>query len=340
MHAHPFKRRALAALPAASAFLVAVAMVLAAELSGEREIIFPEAAAIAAGALLSPRLAWRADKPRILFSIGVCASAGVLIVQWANVPLGWQLALAFAVGQAVFLFSGTTFAPLISAVALPVLLGTRSLVYPLSAIALTALVLLLRTALERAGLRAKEPFRPLAPRGETFAFAAVRILFAGVLCLAAVDAGARFIVCPPLLVAFTEFSRPGSRPMAHPLRAVLLLAACAAAGSLCRLLLCVAAGLPLTLAAAAAALSVGALFALSRTILPPAAALALLAMLIPAEELALYPFAISAGAALFAAFSLLLPGVPSTRRAFMRERLSAVCPGRETRQGVPAREGR
>lgn len=318
MHAKICKGNALAALPALAAFFIAVLMVGAAELSGEREIVFPEAAAIAAGALLSPRLAWRADKPRILFAIGLCAAAGVLIVQWVNLPLGWQLALAFAAGQGVYLFTRTTFAPLISAAALPVLLGTRSLVYPFAAIALTALILLARLAFERAGLRRADRFVPLSLRGEDFARAAVRVLYAGLLCLAAAGAGARFVVCPPLLVAFTEFSRPGSGAMERPLRSVFLLAACAGAGALCRLLLCTAWGLPLTLAAACSALAVYALFRLSGMILPPAAALALLATLIPAEELSLYPFFILAGAALFAAFSLLQPGVAPSRHARLR----------------------
>ena len=140
-----------AVLPSAFFLLTAAVMVGAAEILGEKEIIFPEAGAIALGALAAPRLAWRTDKRSVFFLIGICACAGVLIVLYLPLPLAWQLIAAYLFGQAVLLASRTTFAPLISAAVLPVLLQTRSPVYLAAALALTALVLLLRSALEGAG---------------------------------------------------------------------------------------------------------------------------------------------------------------------------------------------
>ena len=121
--ANPIKR----ALPALCFLLVMTLMVGAAELFHEREIIFPEAAAIALGALVSPKFAWNTKKSAIFFLIMGCAALGMAIVL-LPLPIPAALILAYLTGQIVLLVSGTSFAPLMSAVVLPVLLqGTTPL---------------------------------------------------------------------------------------------------------------------------------------------------------------------------------------------------------------------
>lgn len=316
MDRRPGAERALrAALPAAAFLLVPVLMSAAAELTGEREIIFPEATAIALGALAAPHLAWRTDKLSIFLLIGICAAAGMLIVRFVPLALEWQLALAYLLGQLMLLCSRTSFAPLISAIVLPVLLQTRSPIYLAAAIVLTASVLLVRAAFERAGIRPREQFSPLSPGKEDCTALAARTLFASLVCIAAVRSGFLLLACPPLLVAFTEFTRPGSRAMRTPVRTAALLTACAAAGALCRMLVCETLSLPLALAAAPSAACVLALAQWQKLMLPPAAAMAVLAMLVLPAQLPLYPLQAACGAALYAAFAKLYAlrtaGVPS-----------------------------
>ena len=86
-------------LPCALFLVVITGMTGAAELFREREILFPEAAAIALGALAPPRLAWRTDKAGILVTIALCACIGVVIVRFLPLPLAWQLAAAYLAGQ-------------------------------------------------------------------------------------------------------------------------------------------------------------------------------------------------------------------------------------------------
>ncbi len=90
-------------LPCALFLVVISGMTGAAELFREREILFPEAAAIALGALAAPRLAWRTDKAGILVTIALCACIGVVIVRFLPLPLAWQLAAAYLAGQLVLL---------------------------------------------------------------------------------------------------------------------------------------------------------------------------------------------------------------------------------------------
>jgi len=87
--------------------LIVAAMVGAAELLQENEIIFPEITAIAVGALMAPKLAWRTNRIRILILIMICAVLGVGIVLFLPVALWIKIAVAYAVSEVIFLCSGT-----------------------------------------------------------------------------------------------------------------------------------------------------------------------------------------------------------------------------------------
>ena len=103
---------------------IVTVMTAAACLLNNKEIIFPEIAAIAAGGLMAPNLAWNMDKKRILLFILLCAVLGVGIVILIPLPLWAQMSLAFLLAQILYLCSGTTFAPMLSAAVLPVMLQT------------------------------------------------------------------------------------------------------------------------------------------------------------------------------------------------------------------------
>ena len=90
-------------LPCALFLVVITGMTGATELFREREILFPEAAAITLGALAAPRLVWKTDKTGIHVTIALCACIGVVIVRFLPLPLAWQLAAAYLAGQLVLL---------------------------------------------------------------------------------------------------------------------------------------------------------------------------------------------------------------------------------------------
>lgn len=143
---------------------VVVLMVGSSELSGQREIIFPEVTAIAVGLFLAPKQSWQVSKPRIFWLITLCAWAGLFISLWMPGPLWGKLWAAFFFCQLVLLVSRTSFAPLISAGVLPVMLESKSMVYPIAAMALTGLLVLLRLALEQGGQKKKPPLPPCPRR--------------------------------------------------------------------------------------------------------------------------------------------------------------------------------
>lgn len=285
-------------LPGVLTAAVITLMIGAAEVLGEREIIFPEIAAIAVGMLLVPHRPWQTSRMRVLVLISLSAVVGLAVSVLLPLPLWEKMCVAFLLAQVLLIFGGTSFAPLISAAVLPVMLGTDSLVYLIAAVSLTALILLVNYILERLGLRRAESYRPVPPpEGRAWGRVLLRCALGCVCIAAAVSLHAKYMVAPPMLVAFTEFMNPVSRAKAQPVKAVFLVALCAAAGALSRLALTAALGLPLTVSALAAAVLLLWILREFGLYLPPAAALAVLAMLIPEADLLVYPIEILFGVA-------------------------------------------
>ena len=301
-------------LPGVLTVTVIAVMIAASELFGEREIIFPEIAAIAVRMLLALRRPWQTSRARVLVLITLSAVVGLAVSVLLPLPLWEKMCVAFLLAQVLLIFGGTSFAPLISAAVLPVMLGTESLVYLIAAVSLTALVLLVSFVLERLGLRAPEPYRPVhPPEGRGWGRVMLRCLL-GCVCIAlAVTLRLRYMAAPPMLVAFTEFMNPVSRAKEQPVKAVALIALCAAAGAISRLALTVALGLPLTVSAIAAGVILLWLLREFGMLLPPAAALTVLAMLIPQSDLIVYPVEILAGVAVLMGLAKLTDALAEAR---------------------------
>lgn len=287
-------------VPVGMATLIVTLMTAAACLLGNKEIIFPEIAAIAVGGLIAPKMVWNTNKRRILFFITLCAILGVGIVRYVPLPLWVQMTMAFFISQILFIYSGTTFAPMISAIVLPVMLQTETIIYILSAIVLTALILVFRYWLEKTDMTETAVYQKTeAPKKKDYEAVLLRTLIAAVVIFAAVSLDAKFIVAPPLLVAFTEFSKPSCGARKKAVKAVLVTGASSLFGALLRYLLCMRfLTLPLYVAAALTILAVIFLMKKTSMFIPPAGAVSILAMLIPENKVMWFPVQITLGAAI------------------------------------------
>lgn len=294
-------------VPVILTMAVITAMVFFSDLLGEREIIFPEIAAISIGCLLAPRRSWQTDSLHIFILISIGAFLGIGIVRYVPLPFYGQIVLSFILAQLIYLFSRTTFAPMVSAVVLPVILQTTSLVYPAAAMMLTGLILLLRALQLKTGIRPEEEYHPLpAPDAGSVLYMILRIACVAVLARLALHLQWIFMIAPPLLVAFTEFSNPAGRARKKPVSTVFLITLCALAGASARSLLTIRFGLPLWIAALTASALLILLLYIYDLYLPPAGAAAILPMLIPETSLLLYPVQIVLGVSILMGLSILL----------------------------------
>lgn len=278
--------------------LIITFMVGISEILNEREIIFPEIAAIAVGAFIAPKFAWNTNYKRIFILICLSAVIGVMIVKFIPIPIAFQAVIAFALSQIIFINSGTSFAPMISAMVLPVLLQTKSPVYIASAIAFTLLILVIRFIFEKTGISEPVSFKPapLAKRN-TYVVSLMRVIFGGLILAAAIYAAHQFVAAPPFLVAFTEMSKPNSKAVKTPFKVFAIMSVCGITGAAIRYIFTVKLSvLPLALSALLTIIIVLFIMDKAKTFIPPAGAIAILAMLIPADRVLYYPLECIAGA--------------------------------------------
>ncbi len=287
-------------------FVVAV-MVFTAEYADNKEIIFPEITALAVGYMVAKKRSWTVNGKRMLLLITICALLGVGIVRYSNLNIYAEVLLAFTISQILFMYSGTTFAPFVSAIVLPVMMQTTSIVYPIAAFTLTLIIVLFHKLLLWLRIREDQPYNPVMLNSfDDKIDTLLRIICVAILACIAFGTGYRFTIAPPLLVAFTEFSRPRNKTRNKPLKTIFVLTACAVIGASSRYLISLKLNLPLTVGAVAAVTIMLLIVHFTKMYMPPAGAITMLSMIIPEEAIITYPVQIFVGSSLVVIISRLL----------------------------------
>lgn len=283
-------------IPYISTLLLVGLMVGIAELLNEKEIIFPEITALAVGYMVAQKRSWKVNGKRMLLLITICATVGVLIVRYSRLTLFPQMIIAFSFAQILFMFSGTTFAPFVSAIVLPVMMQTKSFIYPISAVILTIFVIGFHKLFLKMKIREDEEYIPVMLNSkDDIIDTALRIVCVAIVGFVAIYFDFKFVIAPPLLVAFTEFSRPRNKVRNKPIKTVLVISGCALVGSFSRYLFTIKLDLPLTISALIATLVMLLILTCTKMYMPPVGAITILSMIIPQNSVITYPLQIFIG---------------------------------------------
>lgn len=280
-------------------FAVIASMTAAADISGEKEIIFPEIAAIAIGAVLPAKQTWNASPVRIFLSITALSWLG-LCISLLSFKLYFSLPLALFCGLAGVLVSHTGFYPQISACVLPVMLGTDSIIYPVSAMLFTLIILIVQKLMIDSGPISKREYLYTPINRERILFFSAQFIIVSLLIVIAVLSKQLFFIAPPLIVAYMELVSPASKVRIKWKTLLLLIAISAFSGSALRFFFSEKLGLPLTLTLLSALIIPVFVMHMTKTFFPPAGAVCALSLLVDSDKLFLYPFDVVAG------FSILL----------------------------------
>ncbi len=294
-------------IPYISALALVAAMMLSAELLKEKEIVFPEITALAVGYMVAKKRSWRVNGRRMLTLITVCAVMGIAIVRYVSLDIFSQVIIAFTIAQILFMYSGTTFAPFVSAIVLPVMMQTTSIVYPIAAFILTLAVILFHKLFLYTGIRVDEEYVPVVLNSfDDKIDTIIRIICVALIGFVAISSGYKFIIAPPLLVAFTEFSRPRNKVRNKPVKTILVITACAFTGALCRYVFSIILNQPLTIAALIASTIMLLILHFTKMYMPPVGAITILSMIIPEESLISYPIQILVGSTIIMMLSRII----------------------------------
>lgn len=281
-------------------------MCFVSELVGDKEVIFPEIAALTVGAWLLPKNPWKTTKLRMIILMTLSAVAGISIVRFVPLEMPFKLIIGFIFTAVCVSLSKTSMTPIISACILPVMMSTTTIVYPISVFIMTIIIALGQVFLEKLGYNASSTaeFNKQLSSFEVFEQWTKRLVLFSAMLILPVMTGEYLFMAPPLIVtfvAFTDYSRPARK---KPLRTIVITVFAAFIGSFGRIL-SEFTPLPLYACALIAMLMLFAVFEVSKEYFPPCGAIALLPLIIGSEKIFIYPIEVSIGCVLFIGISTL-----------------------------------
>ncbi len=287
--------------------MMIAAMVGMAELLGEKEIIFPEMAALTIGMWIIDKRVWRVSRLQLIVLMTWGAVFGVCLVRYSPLPLYINLGFAFLFAAVSLTLSRTTLIPLISACMLPVMLGTVSWVYPLAVLLMSGMVAAGQFCMEKKMLR--QPLADVpANSSRTREFLRWTILLSSFMALAAFPVYASYLFCilPPLIVTYAEFANSKAGFRNRPVQIFLLLVISATLGTFFQAFIHHHLGWPETIVALCDFCCLFLLYELSGKYFAPAGAIALIPMIVPQEQLLWLPLQVAVGAFLLITTAMML----------------------------------
>ena len=300
------KKNLKAYFPFLLSIIVISFMVGLSEAFNQKELIFPEIAALSIGCLITPNQPWKVSKIKLFFSITINAFLGILIVSYIHLPLWLNITLGFIISIVMLCFMKITFYPIISAIILPIILGTTTVVYPIAASTLTGIIIILQLLLEKYMGKEKQhdTIADIHFRADILLWLK-RLLIVSICAVICTRLDLIFLIAPPLIVAFTELSSPHSKARNKPVKTVLFVCSGAIVGSLTRYYLSIKLSLPLYICTIIIFIALFFVAKKTNIYFPPAGAIATLSMLVDNSVVLIYPCEIIIGFSALTLFSLL-----------------------------------
>lgn len=286
--------------------VAAVLMVITSCVFGDKEIIFPEIVALLIGLWVSEKQPWIVGKTTIVISMSLSSIIGILITNYIQIHLLLQLLIAFVFAGITTIISRSTFYPMISACLLPILLGTTSIVYPISVIIMTLIIVLVRNFFEKTGYveRVKNTKCNFYIRDELFKWIKLLLGFLSVASVCSVT-GNKYFIVPPIIVIFVTLSNVESPLRKNPKKLIILSATAACVGVAARMLF-LSFPYALIFSAAVSITAILLILNLNKTFLPPLGAIAFLPLILPLDNLWFYPIQATIGTATFTLIAFVL----------------------------------
>lgn len=275
-------------------------MIVVSEFTGEKEVIFPEVAALVIGGLISEKQPWKVSKIQMILLMTVAAVMGVLIVRFLTVHLIFKVIIGFVSAVVMLVLAQCNFLPLISACILPVIMGTSSIIYPISVCIMSVVIIGVQRIFEITQIREKEIYYKynmnLKIEMKRFSYIFV-VLF--VLLLIGVFSGNIYLIAPPLIVTFAELTYEDSKARKIPFKIFAIITTAAWIGSLICIIVNIKMGQSLIVSGLMITVAVIFIFTKSKVWFPPAGAIALLPLIIDSNKLFLYPIDVMIGASIY-----------------------------------------
>ena len=120
-------------------------MILLSQLTGLHEFMFPEGISVVLGVWAIEKQPWRVNKVQLFFMMIIGSICAVCIVKYLPIPLIFQVLIGFILVCISLLVTKTSFAPVVSAFMLPILLQSDSWLFPLLVIGYIGIIIAVQT---------------------------------------------------------------------------------------------------------------------------------------------------------------------------------------------------
>ena len=289
-------------------------MVSIAEITGEREIIFPEVAALVVGSWVLEKQPWKVSKLGLVGLMTLCSIVGVFIVRYVNLGLTMEVLIGLVFTGLILKLSKTTLVPIISACILPIVLRTETWVYPISVFILTILIVSIKYFIEDYGVsEVREEFkeeiakleRNTSLRKKEFIRLFKIFITVGILTYFSVKFNITLLIAPPLIVAFIELTNEHCKFRQRSKSLLFLFIVVAILGFIFRIGFNEYLGLPLWLCTIFLLISLFICLEIFNMYFPPVAAIAVLPMLLTSKQVMFYPFQIAIGCFIFITIAMI-----------------------------------
>ena len=284
-------------------------MAVVAEISNQREIIFPEAGALCVGLWLMPKAVWNVRIRQVPLLLTAAALIGLGINLLLPVCFEVRFAVAFCAVALMLRIVRCNMFPVVSAAMLPVLIGTTSWVYPVSVLVISLLLAVGRVWLPQTDRTEYHPYNWL----HWLKLAAALCLFLAIeyilTTLNSKLSTLNYTMVPPLVVTMIEFANRKSGFRERPWTILGLIVAAAVVGTFSEWGLHRIIGLPMAVGTLISAIVMLLLFHSFKPF-APALAIAMVPMILPDTALLWFPLLATVGGAYFIGAGMVIPSRP------------------------------
>lgn len=258
-------------------------MAFGADVFGQREVIFPEIAALAVGLWIADKRMWDVRGYEIPLLMTISAVLGVLITTYLHVHVFFQLTLAFVVSALMMTSMRIPLIPSIAAILLPVLLHTESWFYPASVAVMTTIMAAGTSQLQKFGVKDKLPSASSHKARKVLSAKdwCGRYLILLPLLAVASWQGWLFAIVPPLVIILIEFANQKNMFRSRPKTLWAVVVVVASIGTASRWLLLETLSLPYIVAVTVSFLLAIMLLVRTKLLFPPVPALAVIPFILP-----------------------------------------------------------
>ncbi|MGG5461445.1 hypothetical protein [Clostridium sp. B9] len=299
-------------------------MVAFAEYTGEREIIFPEVAALVVGGWIVEKQPWKVSKLGMVTLMTLCSMVGIIIVRYVHIPLTLQVLIGLLFTGSLLKLTKTTLVPIVSACILPILLRTETIIYPISVFILTLLIVSIQcfikeNKIEEVKHELQNEVKLVESSSDYRKKEAIKmakiIIIVGLLTLLAIKVEESLLIAPPLIVAFIELTNEHCKFRKKSKRLLVLFIIAAIIGAGFRIGLNEILGLPLWVCTIGTVISIFICFEKFNMYFPPVAAISILPMLLKSNQVLFYPLQVAIGCSIFIAVAMI----------FFKEKRNELC---------------